>query len=114
MSKKRNITSAAYFKGDYSKLKYSITSTIWQLVKEEPNKTLNLMEEKGIPAIVTQTFDEQESEVIDELRAEDSKIIAYASCGGYDIENEYDLDKFEVPFLIDILESVEKHLELKG
>ena len=114
MSKRfRMSESAAYLKGEYSKLKDSIVSIIWAYVCEKPDKTLNIMEEKGIPAIVTQTFNEQESEVIDELKADGSKVIALASCGGYDIENEYDLDKFEVPMLLDILESVEKHLKLE-
>jgi hypothetical protein len=105
--------SAELHKKDYEALKASIISDIWFQIKDRENKTLEIMEEKGIPAIVTQTFDEQESETIDQLEVRGSKVIAHASCGGYDIENKYDIETFEAPMLLDILESVEKHLELE-
>jgi hypothetical protein len=105
--------SAELHKKNYDALKASIISDMWFLIKDRTDATLNIMEEKGIPAIVTQTFDEQESEVIDELKVDGNKVIAYASCGGYDIENEYNLEQFEVPILIEILSSVEKHIDLE-
>lgn len=105
--------SAELHKKDYETLKASILSDMWFLIKDRENKNLDLMEQKGIPAIVTQTFDEQQSEVIDFLEVRGNKVIACASCGGYDVENEYNLDKFEVPILLDILDSVEKHLDLE-
>jgi len=105
--------NAKLYKKEYDDLKDSIISDMWFLIKHRENATLNIMEEKGIPAIVTQTFDEQESETIDMVKVEENKVIAYASCGGYDMEMEYDLEDFEVPTLIVILDSVEKHIALE-
>jgi cellulase/cellobiase CelA1 len=105
--------NAKLYKKEYDDLKDSIISDMWFLIKYRENATLNIMEEKGIPAIVTQTFDEQESETIDMVKVEENKVIAYASCGGYDMEMEYDLEDFEVPTLIVILDSVEKHIALE-
>jgi hypothetical protein len=115
--KENKMRKAELHKRDYESLKASILSDIWFHIKDREDKTLELTERKGIPAIVTQTFDEQQSELIDELKAEGDiesiKVIALASCGGYDVEMEYDLERFEAPMLLDILDSVEKHLELE-
>jgi len=94
---------------DYEALKSSILSDIWFSIKDRDGATLEVMERKGIPAIVTITHDDQISETIDELIVRKDKVIAIAS-SLYDDVVEYDLDNFEAPMLIKILESVEKHL----
>jgi hypothetical protein len=106
---------AVLHKKSYDDLKTTIITDIYFLIKVNccNDMTLNIMEKPGIPSIVTQTFDEQESETIDEIVIEGNNIIARASCGGYDIESEYNLDKFEIPMLIEILDSVEKHIDLE-
>lgn len=101
--------SAELHKKDYEALKASIISDIWFLIKDRDGAALEIMEKKGIPAIVTITHDDQVSETIDELVVRKDKVIAIAS-SQYDDVVEYDLDKFEVPILLVILESVEKHL----
>ena len=97
---------------DYEALKASIISDMWFLIKDRDGKTLPLMETKGIPAIVTGNFDDQFSETIEELIVKENKVIAVAS-SIYDDVNEYDLEEWEVPFLIAIYDSVEKHLALE-
>lgn len=106
--------TAELHKKDYEALKSHIISDIWFSIKDRRNMSLNIMEEKGIPAIVTVVIDDQESETIDELVVEGNSVIAFASCSGYGIESDgYNLDSFEVPMLVAILDSVEKHIELE-
>jgi hypothetical protein len=72
--------------------------------------TMDLTETENCPAIVTQEIDDQISEVIHTLVINsESEVIAVASV--FDNDVEYNLETFEVPMLIAILESVEKHLE---
>ena len=96
---------------DYEAVKASIISDIWFHIKDRDGKTIEIMERKGIPAIVTVTIDDQDSETIDELIVKGNKVIAVAS--NYDDVVEYDLEEFEASFLISILDSVEKHIELE-
>ena len=103
--------TAELHRKDYEAVKASIISDIWFSIKDRENNTLEITERIGIPAIVTNVIDDQESETIDSLIAESDKVIAIAST--YDNIVSYDLEEFEVPFLLDILESVEKHLELE-
>lgn len=101
---------AELHKKDYEAIKASIISDIWFSIKDRDGSTLEIMETKGIPAIVVNAIDDQQSETIDELVARKDKVIAIAS-SYFDDVNEYDLDEFEVPFLIVILDAVEKHIK---
>lgn len=101
---------AELHKKDYEALKNHILSDIWFHIKDRPDATLDMTETAGIPAIVTGNFDDQESETIEELVARNDKVFANAF-SYYDDEKEYDLEEWEVPFLIAILDSVEKHIE---
>ena len=103
---------AELHKKDYEALKSNIISDIWFSIKDRDGSTLDVRETKGIPAIVTGNFDDQFSETIEELIARKDKVIAIAS-SVYDDVNEYDLEEWEAPFLIVILDSVEKHLKLE-
>lgn len=96
---------------EYKMMKENLLTDIWYYIKNRDDKALNIMETKRIPAIVTNVIDDQESETIDELIVKNDKVIVVAS--NYDEIQEYNLEEFEVPFLIAILDSVEKHLELE-
>lgn len=102
-------TMAENWKKKYDTFKDGIITDIWFYLKDRDGAALEIMERKGIPAIVTNTIDDQESETIDELIVRKDKVIAIAS-SPYDDVVEYDLEKFEIPFLIAILDSVEKHI----
>lgn len=104
--------AAELHKKDYEALKASIISDIWFSIKDRDGAALDIRETKGIPAIVTGNFDDQFSETIEELIVRKDKVIAIAS-SVYDDINEYDLEEWEAPFLIAILDSVEKHLKLE-
>ena len=94
----------------YDEMKSQIITDIWFLIKDREGKSLDIMEKKGIPAIVI--IDDQFSETIDELIVDEDKVRAVSS--DYDADfYTYDLNKFEAPILIAILDSVEKHLALK-
>lgn len=105
--------TAKKFQNEYDELKADIITYIWFCIKDRNDSSLDIMETKGIPAIVTQSFDDQVSETIDELIVKEAKVIAIAS-SLYDDVKEYNLDDFEVPFLIQIFDSVEKHLMLEA
>ena len=104
--------TAEVWKDAYETMKSQIITDIWFLIKDREDATLDITEEKGIPALVTGNFDDQESETICDLVARKDKVIAIAT-SYYDNDQEYDLDEWEVPFLVTILDSVEKHLELE-
>ena len=104
--------TAEVWKDSYETMKSQIITDIWFLIKDRDGAALDISETNGIFAIVTGNFDDQESETIDELIVRKDKVIAVAS-SYYDDVQEYDLDEWEVPFLIAILDSVEKHIELE-
>lgn len=97
---------------DYEAVKASIISDIWFHIKDRDGQTLEIMERKGIPAIATSDPDCEDPETIDNLIVRNNKVIAVASSCFGDV-NEYDIEEFEVPFLVAILDTVEKHLELE-
>lgn len=97
---------------DYEAIKAHIISDIWFWIKDRDGSTLDVGERRDIPALVTKYFDEMESETIDELMVREDKVIAIAS-STFDDVNEYELEEFEVPFLIEVLQSVEDHIELE-
>ncbi len=101
--------SSEYIK-NYNDLKSDIITDIWYLIKDIETGSLDITEKPGIPAIVTAEYTIQASETIDEIVIIGSEVIAIASC--HDDINEYNLDIFEVPMLISILESVEKNIEI--
>jgi hypothetical protein len=100
------------FQAEYDALKANIISDIWFYIKDRDGKALEVIETKGIPALVTGNFDDQFSETIDELIVKKNKVFAVAS-SIYDDVNEYDIETFEIPFLIAIYDSVVKHIELE-
>lgn len=106
------MTNSSEYKKQYDELKARIIGDIWYVLKEHDGEALDIGETKGCPAIVTQSFDDQESEVIDELIIKNNKVIAVAS-SYYDDVNEYDIDEFDIPFLIVIYESIEKHIKIE-
>ncbi len=93
-------------------MKSQIITDIWFLIKDRDGAALDISETKGIPAIVVSAIDDQMSETINELIVRKDKVIAVAS-SYYDDVQLYDLDEWEAPFLIAILDSVEKHIELE-
>lgn len=100
------------YKKRYEELKAWLMGDLWFIIKERPGQMVDITETPGIPALVTGNFDDQESETIDEIIVRDNKVIAIAS-SYYAPEQEYNLEEWEVPFLVAILESVEKHIELE-
>ena len=106
---KKKISKSTEFDNEYKILKDRIIGEIWDVVRKQPLQTLDIMETKDCPAIITKVVDDQESEVIDELVESGADVLAIASYSGENFE--YNLEEFEVPMLIAIMESVEKHLE---
>jgi len=103
---------AELHKMQYDLLKESIITDTWLHIKDRDGSTLDIMKEKSIPAIVVGEIDHPLTEVIDEVVVKNDKIFALTSTA-YGDTDKYDLEDFEVPFLIAILDSVEKHIELE-
>jgi hypothetical protein len=98
---------------EYLALKENILTDIFWYIKDqiegEESTTMDLAETKDCPAVVTQVINDQESEVIHELYIKGPDVIAKA--GVYEDNVEYNLNTFEIPMLLSILESVEGHLK---
>jgi hypothetical protein len=109
---KNKMKRAELYKMQYDLFKESIITDIWLNLKSKDGEALDIMETKGIPAIVVNEIDDQMSETIDELIVRKNKVIAITTTNYDDVE-EYNLNEFEVPMLIAILNSVEKHIELE-
>lgn len=103
------MTRADHFKTAYASLKESIIGEIRDIVRHQDDQFLELTETRKIPAIVTMVIDDQESETIRDLFIKGNVVMA--SAGVYDDDTEYNLNEFEVPFLIKILDSAIKHSE---
>lgn len=103
---------AKLHKTQYDLLKESIITDIWFNLKSKDGQALDIMETKGIDAIFVGKVDEPLSEIIDEVVVKNDKIFALTSTAYGDID-KYDLEVFEVPMLIAILDSVEKHIEME-
>ena len=82
---------------------------MWFLIKDRENKNLDLMEQKGIPAIVTQTFDEQESEVIDFLEVRGNKVIVVPAAAGMTLKMNTTLTNSKSQFYLTF--SIRCHLK---
>jgi hypothetical protein len=108
-TKERASEHVGGYKKAYDDLRGDIITEIWMILREQPDETMDISETKDCPAIITNYIDDQESETIHELCIEGNKVMATA--GIYEDDTEYDLEEFEAPMLIQIFESVEKHLE---
>jgi len=104
------MTRADHFKTAYASLKETIIGEIRDIVRHQDDQILELLETRRTPALVTQAIDDQESETIHELFMVEN--VVFASAGVYEDDVQYDLDEFEVPFLIAILDSAEKHTDV--
>ena len=105
------MTRANHFKTAYAGLKETIIGEIRDIVRHQDDQILELLETRRTPALVTQSIDDQESETIHELYLKENNVVC-ASAGIYDDEVEYNLNEFEVPFLLAILDSAEKHTDV--
>jgi hypothetical protein len=105
------MTRAEGYNKDYGVLKNDIIRDIFFLIKDQDIENDIDSNELDISRheIITQVIDDQESEVIHNLELRGSQIIAHA--GIYEDDIEYNLEEFEVPMLIKILEAAEKILE---
>jgi hypothetical protein len=98
------MTRAEHFKHSYASLKETIISEIKDIVRHQDDQILEVLETRKTPALVTQVIDDQESETIHDLYI-DNKDRLMASAGIYEDDTYYDLNEFEVPFLIEVLNS---------
>ena len=103
------MTRADHFRKSYASLKETIIGEIKDIVRYQDDQRIEMYETKRCPALVTTVIDDQESEVINELILVENNVVA--SAGVYEDDTYYKIQEFEVPFLIQILDSVEKHLK---
>jgi DNA repair protein RadC len=104
------MTRVDHFKTAYASLKETIIGEIRDIVRHQDDGLMELLETRKTPALVTQTIDDQESETIHELFIDDRNNVI-ASAGIYEDDVNYNLYNFEVPFLIQILDSAIIHTE---
>jgi hypothetical protein len=107
------MTRADHFRESYAGLKETIIGEIRDIVRHQDDQLMELMETKRTPALVTQVIDDQESETIRDLYLKENNVVM-ASAGVYEDDTYYNLNEFEVPFLLAILDSAEKHTDVVG
>ena len=107
------MTRADHFKTAYAGLKETIIGEIRDIVRHEDDQILELLETSSTPALVTAVIDDQESETIRDLYLKENNVVM-ASAGVYEDDTYYNLNEFEVPFLLAILDSAEKHTDVVG
>ena len=97
------MTRVDHFKTAYADLKKTLIGEIRDIVRHQDDQIMELLETRRTPALVTRVIDDQESETIHELYIEGKNIMV--SAGIFDDDTQYNLKEFEVPFLIEILNS---------
>ena len=102
------MSMATHFQQTHDDLKTQIINEIRKIVKKQDDHILELLETRKTPALVTQVIDDQESETIRDIYV-DGKDRLIASAGVYEDDQYYDLNEFEIPFLIQILDSATIH-----
>ena len=102
------MSRSTHFTQTYDDLKNQIINEIYNLVRHEDDQILELLETHRCKALIT-GGDEYDPQIIHDLYInEEDRLMA--SAGVYEDDTEYDINEFEVPFLIEILNSVEKHI----
>ena len=103
------MTRVDHFKTAYASLKETIIGEIRDIVRHQDDGLMELLETRKTPALVTRVIDDQESETIHELYIEGNNTMV--SAGIFDDDTQYNIKEFEVPFLIEILNSATVHAE---
>jgi hypothetical protein len=99
------------FRKSYDKLKKDVIDVIITFMKAAPDGHIQLNDKRG--SLCYQVIDDQESEVIQSLElSKPDEIVAWI--GVYDEDYTIDIENFEIPFLLNILEALEKALEEDG
>ena len=103
------MTRVDHFKTAYADLKKTLIGEIRDIVRHQDDQILDLFETQRTPALVTMVVDDQESETINCLYINGNDTMV--SAGIFDDDTQYNLEEFEVPFLIEILNSAIVHTE---
>jgi hypothetical protein len=99
------------FRKSYDKLKKDIIETIITFMKAVPDGKIQLDDHRG--SLCYNVIDDQESEVIQSLEVINPiKIVAWI--GVFEDDYHKDIEEFEVPFLLNILDALEIALEEQG
>ena len=106
------------FKDQYDELKTSIIDEIWQLILDSGEEDENIlkmdMSKLKEPIVMNSWDDDKVCETIDEIIINDSEVVAISNCMDYNIEEkETNFEKFNIPFLIEILIAVEDIIKHK-
>ena len=97
------------WKRTYDVVQTHVINDIKEMIIDREDSCVDITETRGIPSLVTEIIDDQLSETIDSVYVKDNEV--YASASAWDKTHEYNLNTFDMKFLIAILESIEKHIE---
>ena len=97
------------WKRTYDVVQTHVIDDIKEMIIDREDSCVDITETRGIPSLVTEIIDDQLSETIDSVYVKDNEV--YARASAWDKTHDYNLNTFDMKFLIAILESIEKHIE---
>ncbi len=97
------------WKRTYDVVQTHVINNIKEMIIDREDSCVDITETRGIPSLVTEIIDDQLSETIDSVYVKDNEV--YARASAWDKTHDYNLNTFDMKFLIAILESIEKHIE---
>lgn len=97
------------WKRTYDVVQTHVINDIKEMIIDREDSCVDFTETRGIPFLVTEIIDDQLSETIDYVYVKDNEV--YARASAWDKTHDYNLNTFDMKFLIAILESIEKHIE---
>ena len=97
------------WKRTYDVVQTHVINDIKEMIIDREDSCVDFTETRGIPSLVTEIIDDQLSETIDSVYVKDNEV--YARASAWDKTHDYNLNTFDMKFLIAILESIEKHIE---
>jgi len=97
------------WKRTYDVVQTHVINDIKEMIIDREDSCVDITETRGIPSLVTEIIDDQLSETIDYVYVKDNEV--YARASAWDKTHDYNLNTFDMKFLIAILESIEKHIE---
>lgn len=96
------------WKRTYDVVQTHVINDIKEMIIDREDSCVDITETRGIPFLVTEIIDDQLSETIDSVYVKDNEV--YARASAWDKTHDYNLNTFDMKFLIVILESIEKHI----
>ena len=86
------------WKRTYDVVQTHVINDIKEMIIDREDSCVDITETRGIPSLVTEIIDDQLSETIDSVYVKDNEV--YARASAWDKTHDYNLNTFDMKFLI--------------